>query len=46
MPRTLLGYMVYRAVDMQVFGSWFCWFVDFPLDQCVAVLNVFRGTEA
>jgi hypothetical protein len=26
---------------MHVFGLWFYWFDDFPLDQCVAVLNVF-----
>jgi hypothetical protein len=31
---------------MHGFSLWFCWFVDFRLVQCVAVLNVFVGTEA
>jgi hypothetical protein len=33
---------------MHLFGLWFCWccwFIDFPLVQCVAVLNVFVGAE-
>jgi hypothetical protein len=34
--------MGYHAVAMHVF----CLFLDFPLVQCVAVLNVFVGTEA
>jgi hypothetical protein len=37
--------MGYCAVAMHVFVLWFCWFVDFSLVQCVAVLNVFVGAK-
>jgi hypothetical protein len=32
-----------HAVAM--FDLWFCWFDDFPLDQCVAALNVLQELE-
>jgi hypothetical protein len=38
--------MGYHAVAMHMFGVWFCWFVDFSLVQCAAVLNVSAGAEA
>lgn len=42
----ILGDMGYRAVAMNVFGLWFCWFVDFCMIQVVAVLIVFVGVGA
>jgi hypothetical protein len=42
----IVGHMGYCAVAMHMFGLWFCWFVDFSLVHCVAVLNVFVGAEA
>jgi hypothetical protein len=37
--------MGYCAVTMHMFGL-FCWFVDFSVVQCVAVLKVFVAAEA
>jgi hypothetical protein len=31
----------YHAIAMYVFSLWLCWFVDFYLVRCMAVLNVF-----
>jgi hypothetical protein len=42
----IIGYVGYNFVAMQVFSLWFCWFVDFSLVHCLALLNVFVEAEA
>jgi hypothetical protein len=41
----IVRYVDYPAVTMHMFGLWFNWFIDFPLVQYLAVLNVFVGAE-